>query len=182
MFAYPALVPYPPGVSVRHGGEHLPLPHAAARHAVRLAVCSASIWSHRSICSASCRSRSASISSPGPPVRRETGDAPMTASTLHPDRRPDRADRDRRLPLPHRSDLRRARRLSTAARDAGRRPARRRSAAGAMSAPVDAVLLSHDQHADNLDHAGRHFLPKAPRVLDDRDRREQSASAAMPQG
>ncbi|HLH91212.1 MAG TPA: MBL fold metallo-hydrolase [Xanthobacteraceae bacterium] len=31
--------------------------------------------------------------------------------------------------------------------------------------PVDAVLLSHDQHADNLDHAGRAFLARAPRVL-----------------
>jgi L-ascorbate metabolism protein UlaG (beta-lactamase superfamily) len=30
---------------------------------------------------------------------------------------------------------------------------------------VDAVLLSHDQHADNLDHDGRDFLPKAGRVL-----------------
>ncbi|WP_022722047.1 MBL fold metallo-hydrolase [Rhodopseudomonas sp. B29] len=30
---------------------------------------------------------------------------------------------------------------------------------------VDAVLLSHDQHADNLDHAGRAFLPRAARVL-----------------
>jgi len=30
---------------------------------------------------------------------------------------------------------------------------------------VDAVLLSHDQHADNLDHAGRAFLPQAARVL-----------------
>ena len=30
---------------------------------------------------------------------------------------------------------------------------------------VDAVLLSHDQHADNLDHGGRHFLPRAERVL-----------------
>jgi L-ascorbate metabolism protein UlaG (beta-lactamase superfamily) len=27
--------------------------------------------------------------------------------------------------------------------------------------PVDAVLLSHDQHLDNLDHAGRAFLAKA---------------------
>jgi len=27
--------------------------------------------------------------------------------------------------------------------------------------PIDAVLLSHDQHFDNLDHAGRAFLPKA---------------------
>ena len=30
---------------------------------------------------------------------------------------------------------------------------------------VDAVLLSHDQHADNLDDSGRHFLAKAKRVL-----------------
>ena len=31
--------------------------------------------------------------------------------------------------------------------------------------PVDAVLLSHDQHADNLDTSGRAFLARAPRVL-----------------
>jgi L-ascorbate metabolism protein UlaG (beta-lactamase superfamily) len=31
--------------------------------------------------------------------------------------------------------------------------------------PIDAVLLSHDQHLDNLDHAGRAFLPKAGKVL-----------------
>jgi L-ascorbate metabolism protein UlaG (beta-lactamase superfamily) len=30
---------------------------------------------------------------------------------------------------------------------------------------IDAVLLSHDQHADNLDHAGRAFLARAGRVL-----------------
>ncbi|WP_426594850.1 MBL fold metallo-hydrolase [Cellulomonas sp. McL0617] len=30
---------------------------------------------------------------------------------------------------------------------------------------VDAVLLSHDQHADNLDDAGRAFLPAAGRVV-----------------
>jgi L-ascorbate metabolism protein UlaG (beta-lactamase superfamily) len=30
---------------------------------------------------------------------------------------------------------------------------------------VDAVLLSHDQHADNLDHSGKDFLAKANRVL-----------------
>ena len=30
---------------------------------------------------------------------------------------------------------------------------------------VDAVLLSHDQHADNLDHSGKTFLAKARRVL-----------------
>jgi len=39
----------------------------------------------------------------------------------------------------------------------------------AMSArdvgPIDAVLLSHDQHSDNLDHSGRDFLAEAKRVL-----------------
>src|SRR5436305_12913354 len=30
---------------------------------------------------------------------------------------------------------------------------------------VDAVLLSHDQHSDNLDHSGREFLKNARRVL-----------------
>lgn len=32
-------------------------------------------------------------------------------------------------------------------------------------APVDAVLLSHDQHPDNLDDLGRRFLGEAPTVL-----------------
>lgn len=31
--------------------------------------------------------------------------------------------------------------------------------------PVDAVLLSHDHHWDNLDRSGRAFLSQAPRVL-----------------
>ena len=35
----------------------------------------------------------------------------------------------------------------------------------ADSGEIDAVLLSHDQHADNLDLAGRALLPKARRVL-----------------
>src|SRR5262245_17308013 len=30
---------------------------------------------------------------------------------------------------------------------------------------VDAVLLSHDQHSDNLDHSGRAFLKDAASVL-----------------
>jgi L-ascorbate metabolism protein UlaG (beta-lactamase superfamily) len=30
---------------------------------------------------------------------------------------------------------------------------------------IDAVLLSHDQHPDNLDRSGRQFLAKAKRVL-----------------
>ena len=31
--------------------------------------------------------------------------------------------------------------------------------------PIDAVLLSHDHHGDNLDDAGRAFLPRAKQVL-----------------
>jgi len=31
--------------------------------------------------------------------------------------------------------------------------------------PIDAVLLSHDQHADNLDGEGRGLLPRAKRVI-----------------
>lgn len=31
--------------------------------------------------------------------------------------------------------------------------------------PIDAVLLSHDQHSDNLDNSGREFLKSAKRVL-----------------
>ena len=31
--------------------------------------------------------------------------------------------------------------------------------------PIDAVLLSHDQHVDNLDMSGREFLTQAPLVL-----------------
>ncbi len=31
--------------------------------------------------------------------------------------------------------------------------------------PIDIVLLSHDQHLDNLDHRGREFLTEVPRVL-----------------
>jgi L-ascorbate metabolism protein UlaG (beta-lactamase superfamily) len=30
---------------------------------------------------------------------------------------------------------------------------------------IDAVLLSHDQHSDNLDESGKYFLPQAKRVL-----------------
>lgn len=31
--------------------------------------------------------------------------------------------------------------------------------------PVDAVILSHDQHADNFDHAGKDYAMKAPRLI-----------------
>ncbi|MEV4168597.1 MBL fold metallo-hydrolase [Nonomuraea sp. NPDC049709] len=45
----------------------------------------------------------------------------------------------------------------------------RKTAASAFGAdevgPVDAVLLSHDQHPDNLDRSGRAYLASAPLVL-----------------
>jgi L-ascorbate metabolism protein UlaG (beta-lactamase superfamily) len=31
--------------------------------------------------------------------------------------------------------------------------------------PIDAVLLSHDQHADNLDHNGKAYAMQAPRLF-----------------
>jgi L-ascorbate metabolism protein UlaG (beta-lactamase superfamily) len=37
--------------------------------------------------------------------------------------------------------------------------------AAAEVEPIDAVLLSHDQHSDNLDESGRGFLARAARVL-----------------
>jgi hypothetical protein len=45
-----------------------------------------------------------------------------------------------------------------------------RKTSGAVVSPedvgrVDAVLLSHDQHPDNLDHQGRDYLASAPLVL-----------------
>lgn len=39
-----------------------------------------------------------------------------------------------------------------------------RTSAAALG-PVDVVLLSHDQHADNLDHCGRALLAATPRTL-----------------
>lgn len=39
------------------------------------------------------------------------------------------------------------------------------SATGDSLLPIDAILLSHDQHRDNLDIAGRAFLPKAKAVI-----------------
>jgi L-ascorbate metabolism protein UlaG (beta-lactamase superfamily) len=39
--------------------------------------------------------------------------------------------------------------------------------------PVDAVLLSHDQHPDNLDRAGRDYLDTVPVVLSTASARER---------
>lgn len=43
--------------------------------------------------------------------------------------------------------------------------------------PIDAVLLSHDHHFDNLDGSGRSFLPRAGRVITTRD-----GAARLPAG
>ena len=43
--------------------------------------------------------------------------------------------------------------------------------------PVHLVLLSHDQHKDNLDNAGREFLRTAPRVISTKEARERLGQA-----
>jgi L-ascorbate metabolism protein UlaG (beta-lactamase superfamily) len=47
----------------------------------------------------------------------------------------------------------------------GTRTLRKTRPASGTSGPVDVVLLSHDQHPDNLDTAGRAFTATAPLVL-----------------
>jgi L-ascorbate metabolism protein UlaG (beta-lactamase superfamily) len=44
---------------------------------------------------------------------------------------------------------------------------------------LDAVLLSHDHHFDNLDHAGRALLPRADRVITTRAGAERLGAGAM---
>jgi L-ascorbate metabolism protein UlaG (beta-lactamase superfamily) len=39
--------------------------------------------------------------------------------------------------------------------------------------PVDLVLLSHDQHKDNLDNAGREFIRTVPLVISTSEARER---------
>ena len=39
--------------------------------------------------------------------------------------------------------------------------------------PVDLVLISHDQHKDNLDNAGREFIQTAPMIISTREARER---------
>ncbi|MCR8576332.1 MBL fold metallo-hydrolase [Streptomyces sp. Isolate_219] len=45
--------------------------------------------------------------------------------------------------------------------------------------PVDAVLLSHDQHPDNLDESGRAYLSRIPQVLTTHDGAERLADGAQ---
>ena len=46
--------------------------------------------------------------------------------------------------------------------------------------PIDAVLLSHDQHVDNLDAAGRAFLTDVPLVLTTAGAAKRLGGATMP--
>ncbi|MEV6014641.1 MULTISPECIES: MBL fold metallo-hydrolase [unclassified Streptomyces] len=48
--------------------------------------------------------------------------------------------------------------------------------------PVDAVLLSHDQHPDNLDASGRGFLAEAPVTLSTASAYERIGSPVRPLG
>jgi L-ascorbate metabolism protein UlaG (beta-lactamase superfamily) len=45
---------------------------------------------------------------------------------------------------------------------------------------IDAVLLSHDQHPDNLDTAGRAFLATAPLILSTADAHERLGNRVQP--
>ena len=44
---------------------------------------------------------------------------------------------------------------------------------------IDLVLLSHDQHEDNLDHAGREFIKTVPRVLSTRPASKASKASMI---
>ncbi|MFF8867585.1 MULTISPECIES: MBL fold metallo-hydrolase [unclassified Streptomyces] len=46
--------------------------------------------------------------------------------------------------------------------------------------PVDVVLLSHDQHADNLDHSGRALLADVPRTFTTPAAAERLGGTALP--
>ena len=116
--------------------------------------------------------------------------APRDRRPPHPHRRADGADRGRRLAAADRPDVRRPRpavhvRL-------GRR--RRASSPGRRSppadlGPIDAVLLTHDHHGDNLDDAGRALLPSAGAVVTTvvgraaaRRRRARARAVGRPRG
>ena len=100
--------------------------------------------------------RSPTTLSSGRSARRRGASDRLSRRPHHAHRRPDRPDRGRGLAAPDRPDLRPARAARTTSAgaplaQAGRpRRCRRR-----RSLPVDAVLLTHDHHGDNLDDAGR---------------------------
>ena len=97
----------------------------------------------------------------------------------HPRRRADRAHRGRGLATPDRPDLRPGGRslrvrVGTSSRQADRAGRRRLT----TSAPIDAVLLTHAHHGDNLDAAGRALLPAGGHGRDHRPGRAPARRAA----
>ena len=91
---------------------------------------------------------------------RASAAAPHERRPHHPHRRADGADRGRRLAAADRSDVRPPRPAGTASAGARARASWPGPAiAAADLGPIDAVLLSHDHHDDNLDPAGRALLP-----------------------
>ena len=97
-----ALVSSPESVR-RDRGERLSFPDAAARHAVRACSCSASMSTLRDLLGIVPVALGIYlVTRPRPSIN---GGVVMRLSH-HPDRRPHRADRDRRLSLADRSDLR----------------------------------------------------------------------------
>ena len=78
----------------------------------------------------------------------------------HAHRRTHRPHRGRRLASPHRPYLRSARRELPLRLGTGSRKTAGPAIAPGELDPIDAVLLTHDHHDDNLDRAGREFLAK----------------------
>jgi len=76
-----------------------------------------------------------------------------------------RADRARWLAAAERSDVRRPRRELRLGWGASSRKLAGPAIRAAELGRIDAVLLSHDDHADNLDDAGRTLLPAAGAVV-----------------
>src|SRR6185312_6379120 len=154
-----ALVPYPAGQR-RDGGEQLSFPHSAARHDVRLAVAGRASGTRRSRRHRAGGPRHLSRHAARPRrIRRTEMTAPrftlIGGPTVLIEIAGFRLVTDPTFDEPGDYKLPHVTLTKTGS------PALHADDLGA----VDAVLLSHDQHADNLDHGGRHFLPKAGRVL-----------------